>query len=128
MLGVPLPPTSGDRLGRALDTARLALGNEAATLLAAGEALTVEQAIAAALADEPALAGSSVRDAVGHLTARERDVVVLIARGLGNREIAAELVVSVRTVESHVANVRAKLELASRAQIAVWALERKLLG
>lgn len=62
------------------------------------------------------------RRAASPLTPREEDVVRLVARAMTNREIAAELVLSERTVETHVRNVLAKLGLASRTEIAVWAL------
>jgi pimeloyl-ACP methyl ester carboxylesterase/DNA-binding CsgD family transcriptional regulator len=55
------------------------------------------------------------------LTAREAQVADLIAEGLTNAEIARKLTVSVRTVDSHVEHVRAKLGVRARAQIAVWA-------
>ena len=54
----------------------------------------------------------------------ELQVTVLIARGHTNRQIAAELVISERTVGTHVEHILAKLGVASRAQIAVWAVER----
>ncbi len=57
----------------------------------------------------------------GALSPREREVALLVARGLSNREIAESLVVSVRTVEAHVTHLLTKLRLRSRAQIAVWA-------
>jgi DNA-binding CsgD family transcriptional regulator/tetratricopeptide (TPR) repeat protein len=66
--------------------------------------------------------GSGV-SAPGGLTAREREVAALVARGLSNRAIAAELVVSERTVESHVTNILGKLGFVSRTQIAAWAVE-----
>lgn len=62
----------------------------------------------------------------GGLTAREREVAVLIAQGKSNREIAAELVVEVRTVEAHVTRILTKLGFSSRTQIAVWAIEKGL--
>lgn len=62
----------------------------------------------------------------GGLTAREREVAVLIAQGKSNREIAAELVVEVRTVEAHVTRILTKLGFSSRTQIAVWAVEKGL--
>jgi predicted ATPase/DNA-binding CsgD family transcriptional regulator len=126
-LGMRLSPTGRDRTARALAPARRALGSDAAAAWTAGEALTLEQAIEMVLADE-APEGPYAPGGVGPLTARECGVAVLIGRGMGNREIADELVVSVRTVESHVASIRAKLDLDSRAKIAVWALERGLLG
>ncbi len=57
------------------------------------------------------------------LSAREREIAVLIAQGKSNREIANMLVVSERTVETHVSNILAKLNFTSRAQIAVWAVK-----
>jgi DNA-binding NarL/FixJ family response regulator len=56
------------------------------------------------------------------LTARERDVAALVARGLSNREIAAALSIGERTVETHVGNILGKLGFGSRAQIAAWAV------
>lgn len=55
------------------------------------------------------------------LTPREREVLALLADGRSNREMAAELVLSERTVETHVANVLGKLGLANRSQAAAWA-------
>jgi len=60
------------------------------------------------------------------LTGREREVVVLIARGLSNGEIADELVLSKRTVEHHIANILSKLGFTNRAQIVRWAIENGL--
>jgi len=57
------------------------------------------------------------------LTRREQEVAALVARGRSNRAIADELVISERTVEKHVANILARLEVTSRAQLAVWAHE-----
>jgi DNA-binding NarL/FixJ family response regulator len=60
------------------------------------------------------------------LTVREREVAALIASGESNRGIADALVVSERTVESHVTNILAKLGFSSRARIAVWAVDKGL--
>jgi DNA-binding CsgD family transcriptional regulator len=68
----------------------------------------------------------AAKQAYGGLTAREREVAALIARGKSNREIAQALFVSERTVGAHVSNILAKLDCASRAQIAAWAIERSL--
>ncbi len=62
----------------------------------------------------------------GGLTTREREVATLIGQGKSNREIAEALVVSYRTVESHVGNILAKLGFTSRAQIIAWAIEKGL--
>jgi DNA-binding CsgD family transcriptional regulator/Flp pilus assembly protein TadD len=64
----------------------------------------------------------------GGLSVREREVAMLIARGLTNREIADELVLGARTVETHVSNILGKLELSSRREIARWAAGRELLA
>jgi predicted ATPase/DNA-binding NarL/FixJ family response regulator len=66
------------------------------------------------------------KKAFGGLTEREREVAALIARGKSNREIADVLVVGYRTIEAHVSNILSKLGFTSRAQIAVWAVERGL--
>ena len=60
------------------------------------------------------------------LTAREREVLRLIARGYTYREVARELFISVKTVESHVSSVLRKLQLSTRHQLTRWAAERKL--
>jgi len=60
------------------------------------------------------------------LTERERTVAALIARGKSNREIAQELFVTPRTIETHVHSILSKLGFTSRAQIAVWATEKGL--
>lgn len=54
------------------------------------------------------------------LTRREREVAALVAKGLSNRKIAEELLVSPRTVDFHVENIRAKLGFSGRAQVAAW--------
>jgi DNA-binding NarL/FixJ family response regulator len=59
----------------------------------------------------------------GGLTQRERSVAALIAQGKSNREIAEQLVVSERTVETHMANILFKLGFSSRTQVAGWVVE-----
>lgn len=61
------------------------------------------------------------------LTAREREVMQHLARGYAYKEIADELVISVRTVESHASAVLRKLQLSSRHQLAHWASRNRLL-
>lgn len=60
------------------------------------------------------------------LTTKERQVAFLIGQGKSNKEIADVLVVSHRTVETHVSNILSKLHLISRVQIATWATERAI--
>ena len=61
------------------------------------------------------------------LTIREREVLRLIARGYAYKEIAAELNIAIKTVESHVSAVLRKLQLSNRHQLTKWATERRLL-
>jgi non-specific serine/threonine protein kinase len=58
------------------------------------------------------------------LTRRERQVAELVARGLSDKEIAAELVIARRTAESHVAHILQKLGFSARSQIASWVAQR----
>jgi non-specific serine/threonine protein kinase len=58
------------------------------------------------------------------LSSRELEVADLVGRGLTNREIAQRLIISTRTVESHVDHIKAKLGFARRARIVAWALDR----
>jgi DNA-binding NarL/FixJ family response regulator len=74
---------------------------------------------AAAPADDPALAT---------VTPREREVLVAVARGLSNAEIAGQLVLAEATVKTHVVRILAKLELRDRVQIVVYAYEHGLVN
>jgi non-specific serine/threonine protein kinase len=62
----------------------------------------------------------------GGLTAREREVAALIARGKSNREVAEALVVGIKAVEAHVGRILNKLGFTSRVQIAAWAVDKGL--
>jgi DNA-binding NarL/FixJ family response regulator len=66
-------------------------------------------------------------DELDRLSAREREVMRLIARGYAYKEVATELFISIKTVETHVSAVLRKLQLSSRYELTAWALERKLL-
>jgi DNA-binding NarL/FixJ family response regulator len=67
------------------------------------------------------------RRGVAALTARERDVLVLVAEGRSNREIGRTLSIGERTVQTHLGNVLTKLELSSRTQAALWAVREGLV-
>jgi non-specific serine/threonine protein kinase len=60
------------------------------------------------------------------LSTREREVAVLIAEGKSNREIADRLVLSERTIESHISSILLKLDYTTREQIATWVIEKGL--
>jgi predicted ATPase/DNA-binding NarL/FixJ family response regulator len=98
---------------RCVDTARRLLGGKAyARHFEQGARLGAREAVAFALKETPAGAGS--------LSAREIEVAARIHQGMINRDIADELVLSVRTVDSHVQRILGKLGFTSRAQIAAW--------
>jgi DNA-binding NarL/FixJ family response regulator len=61
------------------------------------------------------------------LTEREREVMRLIARGYAYKEVAKELFISIKTVETHVSNVLRKLQLSSRHELTRWATDRRLV-
>ncbi len=70
---------------------------------------------------------AEVDEDLDRLTEREREVMRLIARGYAYKEVAAELFISIKTVETHVSSVLRKLQLSSRHQLTRWATERRLL-
>ena len=78
-----------------------------------------------------AFAGSievaQVDEDLDRLTEREREVMRLIARGYAYKEVASELFISVKTVETHVSSVLRKLQLSSRHELTRWATDRRLL-
>jgi DNA-binding NarL/FixJ family response regulator len=83
---------------------------------------TFRRAATAQLPQPPHASSHVPSQAFGNLSAREREVAALIAQGKTNREIAEALVVSKRTVETHVGSILAKLGFTTRAQIIAWAL------
>jgi DNA-binding CsgD family transcriptional regulator/Tfp pilus assembly protein PilF len=137
------PSGIGPRMEEALELARDRLGaSAAAALFAEGREMTPEEAAGYALgsgrgtpaAGQAAWADPARLAAVGRprqdgaaargnspLTPREHEIVLLIARGLSNRQIADELVISPATAARHVANILAKLGFSSRTQVASWA-------
>ena len=70
---------------------------------------------------------ATVDEELDRLSAREREVMRLIARGYAYKEVAKELFISVKTVETHVSAVLRKLQLSSRNELTRWAADRRLL-
>jgi len=70
---------------------------------------------------------TSVDEDLDRLSSREQEVMRLIARGYSYREVARELFISVKTVETHVSSVLRKLQLSNRHQLTRWAADRKLV-
>ena len=69
----------------------------------------------------------SVDPEIDLLTPREREVLRLLARGYAYKEIASELFISIKTVETHASNVLRKLQLSNRHQLTRWAADRRML-
>ncbi|MFC5729337.1 MULTISPECIES: helix-turn-helix transcriptional regulator [Nocardioides] len=109
-------------------SAREAMGSEPFTAsYAEGTAIDLASAIAYALEEKPAtgsIADPEPRTGPIGLTKREHQIAELLATGLTNQDIASKLVISRRTVETHVENILVKLGFTSRTQVAVWIRER----
>jgi DNA-binding NarL/FixJ family response regulator len=80
-----------------------------------------------AFRDSPVTAAVDSEADLDQLTPREREVLRLLARGYAYKEIAAELFISIKTVETHASNVLRKLQLSSRHQLTRWAADRRIL-
>ena len=70
---------------------------------------------------------ASIDEDLDRLSQREREVMKLIARGYSYKEVAKELFISIKTVETHVSSVLRKLQLSNRHQLTRWATDRKLV-
>jgi len=73
------------------------------------------------------IAIADIDEDLDRLTEREREVMRLIARGYSYKEVAGELFISIKTVETHMSNVLRKLQLSSRHELTRWANDRRLL-
>jgi DNA-binding CsgD family transcriptional regulator len=126
-LSFPIAVRRRRRHAAEVEQARARMGEARfAAAWVAGQALDLEAAVSYALGEEPP-PGSGVQPAADDpLSPREREVAALIAAGLTSREIATQLVVSERTVDTHADHIRTKLGLRSRADIAAWATSRGL--
>jgi len=137
-----LSPSERARYEAAVATTRTRLGDQAfAVAMAAGRAMAPNQLAEAALsgagppagvervgAAPPASAPPAPDQEASPLTRREREVAALVARGLTDRQIAETLVITEGTVGVHLSNIFTKLDVHSRAQLAVWAAEHGLLA
>jgi DNA-binding CsgD family transcriptional regulator len=132
--GVALPPpertlhephlaSAPSRLGETTWEEGLVEGRAMSLEVAADYVLT-EQADQSEATIEQEL--STQDEPMGKLTPCEREIVLLVARGLTNRQVSTELSISERTAGNHVAKILKKLGLNSRAQIASWASETQL--
>ncbi|MGO1383547.1 MAG: LuxR C-terminal-related transcriptional regulator [Arachnia sp.] len=70
---------------------------------------------------------AAIDEELDRLSAREREVMKLIARGYSYKEVARELFISIKTVETHVSSVLRKLQLSNRHQLTKWATDRHLV-
>ncbi len=134
---VLMGPAYAEIRNRGAETARGQLGEDRFDALAGhGFALPLPEALAVALDDAapappaPLIAppGGARPGPAKPLTRREREVAELVADGLGNREIAERLVLSKRTVDSHIEHIFSKLGFSSRTHLANWVLERRAPG
>ena len=118
-IGGGFPPVFRDLADGVLAQARAAVGPSGKRIAEEGAVLSADEAIAFAFGEERSTQVHSVG-----LSARELEVVRLVTDGRSNKEIAAHLHLSVRTVESHVRHALARLALDNRTQLATWARER----
>ena len=133
-IGARQVPLRRDLLERWLSLARGRVAEDVyARHWAAGGELTMQQTIALALDVHPTGAADSPTS--GHhrnaelagLTARELEVLRLIARGRSNKEIGTQLVLSVRTVERHITNLYGKIDARSKADATAYAIHHGLV-
>jgi DNA-binding NarL/FixJ family response regulator len=103
----------------------------AVRVVASGDALlapAVTRAVIDEFARRPVPRAPAVPLAIGELTAREREVLDLLVRGLSNPEICAHLVISDATAKTHVARILQKLGLRDRVQVVIYAYETGLVA
>jgi non-specific serine/threonine protein kinase len=110
-------------LHRALDPVRLERAWSAGRALSLAEAVVAAERMAERLAVDQPEPGR----ATASLSRRERQIAALIARGLTNRQIAAELGIAPRTADTHVSRILHKLGVPARAAVAAWAREQGLV-
>lgn len=123
-----LPPEESARFAAALPNAQFVAIEGAQGMGHADQGVPAVEAFLGTLGILPAAEEQrNVDDATPSLSARQREVLAHIARGLTNREIATQLVLSERTVERHVADVYARIGVDNRAQAAIFARDHGLI-
>jgi DNA-binding CsgD family transcriptional regulator/tetratricopeptide (TPR) repeat protein len=123
----PIAPVERPAYEQEVSTTRLKLGEKVfAATWAEGRTMSPEQALAAQR-HSPALPSTSPATYPGGLTAREVDVLRLLARGLTDKQIAQQLVISRRTVNAHLTSIYGKLQLSSRSAATRYAFEHHLV-
>ncbi|MRR52572.1 MAG: response regulator transcription factor [Rhodocyclaceae bacterium] len=90
-----------------------------------GEA-RLHPSVARKLMDQVSAAPATARPAAGDITDREREVLLQVAQGLSNREIADRLFISEKTVKTHISSLLSKLNLDDRTQLAIFAIKNGL--
>jgi non-specific serine/threonine protein kinase len=131
-IGAPVHPVDRADHERTVAPLQAAFGDEAfAAAFATGQAMAladvVDYALGRGQAEPASLAVETAAPAQAtRLTRREREVAVLIAHGMTNRQIANTLVIAERTATAHVEHILNKLGFHSRAQVAAWATEHRL--
>jgi DNA-binding CsgD family transcriptional regulator len=137
-LHAPLPPVFRTKYAQAIAAARAQVGEKLFTAAwAQGRAMTLEQVLAAQAAvtmptTAPAgpyavLQARKAPTSPSGLTAREVEVLRLVAQGLKNEQVAKELVISPRTVDTHLTAIYGKLGVSSRSAATRYALEHHLV-
>ncbi|WP_273941740.1 ATP-binding protein [Kutzneria chonburiensis] len=122
-IGTTLAPYLATDLDKAYEMTRAALGDSTQkACLENGRRMSRDAAIALALGETAATDGKASTDA-GPLTNREAEVARLVADGLSNKQIAARLLISDHTVDSHLRRILSKLGVRSRTQVATWIAE-----
>jgi DNA-binding NarL/FixJ family response regulator len=101
---------------------------EAIRLVAAGESVVDPGLTARLITELTRLSSKTEVETANPLTEREREVLALMAEGLGNRDIAAKLFVSEKTVKNHVTNIFRKLDVSDRTQAVVQGVKLKLVN
>jgi predicted ATPase/DNA-binding SARP family transcriptional activator/DNA-binding CsgD family transcriptional regulator len=132
-MGIPRMPVETSFHKPYFDAVRDQLDDEAwEKAWSEGQAMDMDEAIEYALSEEedgpsrPLAPEQRAGEEPAALTRREEEVAALVARGLTNRQVAAELSISEHTVATHIGRILKKLALSSRSRLAAWVTERGL--